>query len=150
MAIASCLVDTNILLRITRRADPQHKMVDTALLRLAGQGTALYYTHQNIAELWNAMTRPIERNGLGLSVVETEREVRAIEAGMNLLPDSEAVYHEWRRIVVNHSVSGVQVYDARLAAAMYVHDVSHILTLNVADFGRFNGLTALHPDNVGA
>jgi hypothetical protein len=34
-------------------------------------------------------------------------------------------------------VLGVQVHDARLAAAMYVHHVSHILTLNVADFNRF-------------
>ncbi len=41
MAIASCLVDTNILLRITRRSDPQHKVVDTALARLAGQGHSL-------------------------------------------------------------------------------------------------------------
>lgn len=150
MAIVSCLVDTNILLRVTRRSDPQHKIVDTALARLAGQGTTLYYTHQNIAELWNAMTRPVERNGLGLSVAETEREVRAIEAGMSLMPDNEAVYREWRRIVVKHGVSGVQVHDARLAAAMYVHDVSHILTLNVADFSRFDGLTALHPDSVKA
>src|SRR6266481_4743784 len=130
MAIASCLVDTNILLRITRRSDPQHRMVDTALARLAGQGTTLYYTHQNIAELWNAMTRPVSRNGLGLTVVEAEREVRAIEAGMSLLPDSEAVYREWRRIVVQYGVQGVQVHDARLAAVMYVHRVSHILTLN--------------------
>ena len=61
MAIASCLVDTNILLRITRRSDPQHKAVDTALARLAGQGTTLYYTHQNIAELWNTMARPVQR-----------------------------------------------------------------------------------------
>lgn len=150
MAIASCLVDTNILLRITRRSDPQHKLVDTALARLAGQGTTLHYTHQNIAEFWNAMTRPVERNGLGLSVGETEREVHAIEAGMSLLSDNEAVYREWRRIVLKHSVSGVQVYDARLAAAMYVHGVSHILTLNVADFGRFDGVTALHPDSVKA
>lgn len=150
MAIASCLVDTNILLRITRRSDPQHKLVDTALARLAGQGTTLYYTHQNIAELWNAMTRPIDRNGLGLSIAETEREVRVIEGGMVLLPDNEAVYREWRRIVVRYTVSGVQVHDARLAAAMYVHSVSHILTLNVADFSRFDGLTALHPDSVEA
>jgi hypothetical protein len=27
MAIASCLVDTNILLRISRRSDPQHKLL---------------------------------------------------------------------------------------------------------------------------
>lgn len=148
MAIASCLVDTNILLRITRRSDPQHKIVDTALARLAEQGTALRFTHQNIAELWNAMTRPVGRNGLGLTALETEREVRAIEVGMSLLPDSEAVYREWRRIVVQHSVSGVQVHDARLAAAMYVHGVSHILTLNVTDFSRFEGLTAVHPGSV--
>ena len=148
MAIASCLVDTNILLRMTRRSDPQHQLVDTALARLAFKGTILHYTHQNIAELWNAMTRPEERNGLGLTVAEAERQVRAIEAGMSFLPDGEAVYREWRRIVVQYGVLGVQVHDARLAAAMYVHSVSHILTLNVTDFERFSGLTAVHPGSI--
>lgn len=94
------------------------------------------------------MTRPVGRNGLGLTAAEAEREVRAIEAGMSLLPDSEAVYREWRRIVVQYSVSGVQVHDARLAAAMYVHGVSHILTPNVPDFSRFDGLSAVHPDSI--
>src|SRR5438445_11984716 len=148
MAIASCLVDTTILLRMTRRADPQHQLVDAALAQLAGQRSILHYTHQNIAELWNAMTRPLIRNGLGLTVAEAEREVRAIESGMSLLPDSEAVYREWRRIVVQHGVSGVQVHDARLAAAMYVHAVNHILTMNVTDFSRFKGLVAVHPDSI--
>jgi len=148
MAIASCLVDTNILLRMTRRSDPQHQLVDAALAQLAGQGTILHYTHQNIAELWNAMTRPLVRNGFGLTVGDAEREVRAIEAGMSFLPDSEGVYQEWRRIVVQYGVSGVQVHDARLAAAMYVHRVSHILTLNVSDFGRFGGLTVVHPSSI--
>ncbi|HKE32603.1 MAG TPA: PIN domain-containing protein [Candidatus Angelobacter sp.] len=145
MAVASCLIDTNILLRMSRRSDPQHRLVDTALERLALQGAILYYTHQNVAELWNAMTRPIVNNGFGLSVAEAEREVVAIESGMTFLPDSEAVYREWRRIIVRHSISGVQVHDARLAAAMYVHKVDHILTLNVSDFTRFAGLTPLHP-----
>src|SRR5258708_3776134 len=140
MAIDSCLVDTNILLRISRRSDPQHKLVDAALAQLAGQGTTLLYTHQNIAELWNAMTRPIIRNGLGLTVSDADLVVRTIEVGMTLLPDNDAVYREWRRIVVQYGVSGVQVHDARLAAAMYVHRVDHILTLNVSDFSRFTGL----------
>jgi predicted nucleic acid-binding protein len=148
MAIASCLVDTNVLLRVARRSDPHHQLVDTALARLAGEATALYYTHQNIAELWNVMTRPLARNGLGLTAEETDREVRAIEAGMSLLPDSEAVYHEWRRIVLRYGVSGIQVHDARLAAAMHVHRVSHILTLNVSDFSRFDGLIAVHPSSL--
>jgi len=148
MAIASCLVDTNVLLRITRRSDPQHELVDAALATLAGQGTLLYYTHQNIAEMWNVMTRPTARNGLGLTVIEAEDEVCAIEAGMSLLPDGEAVYREWRRIIVEKWVSGVQVHDARLAAAMHVHGVSCILTLNIADFGRFGNILALHPKSL--
>ena len=97
MAIVSCLVDTNILLRIARSSDPQHKLVDSALAKLALAGATLHFTHQNIAELWNAMTRPIARNGFGLTVIEAERQVRAIETGMILLPDNEAVYQEWRR-----------------------------------------------------
>jgi hypothetical protein len=121
-------------------------LVDTALTRLAEQGTTLFYAHQNIAELWNAMTRPIVRNGLGLTVADADLVVQGIEAGMSLLPDNDAVYREWRRIVVQYGVSGVQVHDARLAAAMYVHHVDHILTLNVADFSRFTGLTAVHPN----
>ena len=147
MALASCLVDTNVLLRATRRADPQHQVASTSLGRLANQGTLLYYTPQNIAELWNTMTRPAARNGLGLSAAEADREVRAIETGMILLPDNEAIYREWRRIIVQHGVLGVQVYDARLAASMIVHGVTSILTFNVADFSRFTGLTALHPSN---
>jgi predicted nucleic acid-binding protein len=148
MAIGSCLVDTNILLRMTRRSDPQHQLVDAALAQLAGQGTILHYTHQNIAELWNAMTRPTDRNGFGLAVADAEREVHAIEAGMIFLADNDAVYREWRRIVVQHSILGVQVHDARLAAAMYAHRVSHILTLNVSDFSRFNGLITVHPNSL--
>jgi predicted nucleic acid-binding protein len=94
------------------------------------------------------MTRPAERNGLGLSVAEAEREVLAIEAGISLLPENERVYREWRQIVVRYGVMGVQVHDARLAAAMYVHGIKHILTLNAADFSRFDDLTGLHPGSV--
>lgn len=125
MAAESCLVDTNILLRMTRRSDPQHKSIDTALAKLATRGTLLHYTHQNIAQLWNAITRPVLRNGFGLSVEDAEREVRAIEAGMVLLPDSEAVYHEWRRIVLQHSVLGVHASrscDARPSSEPHPYD----------------------------
>jgi predicted nucleic acid-binding protein len=148
MAIASCLVDTNILLRIARRSDPQHKLIDSALTKLSLAATTLHYTHQNIAELWNVMTRPAARNGFGLTAAEAESEVRVIESGMSFLADNEAVYREWRRIVVQHAVSGVQVHDARLVAVIRVHSVSHILTLNVEDFARYGGATAIHPRSV--
>ena len=148
MAISACLVDTNILLRAARRSDPQYPLVHSALTRLALQQSKLYYTHQNIAEMWNAMTRPVLNNGLGLSVSDAEREVLLIENAMLLLPDNESVYREWRRIVVQHAVSGVRVHDARLAATLCAHGVKHLLTLNVADFSRFTGVIPVHPSDV--
>src|SRR5258708_17650511 len=96
-------------------------LVDTALARLAGQGAILHYTHQNIAELWNAMTRPLNRNGFGFTVADAEREVQAIEAGMVLLREGEPVYREWRRIVVQHGVLGGREHDGRLCAPMHVY-----------------------------
>jgi predicted nucleic acid-binding protein len=44
-----------------------------------------------------------------------------------------------------HSIQGVRVHDARLAASMYVHGVGQLLTINVRDFKRFEGLRILNP-----
>lgn len=74
MALASCLVDTNILLRVASRSGAEHPVVDKALAQLAEQGTILHYTLQNMAEFWNVMTRPKARNGFEFSLAEAERE----------------------------------------------------------------------------
>jgi hypothetical protein len=64
------------------------------------------------------------------------------------LPDGPAVHAEWRRLVVAQSVSGVQVHDARLVALMHVHGLTNLLTINVGDFGRYSGISALHPQHI--
>jgi predicted nucleic acid-binding protein len=71
-----------------------------------------------------------------------------IERDFELLPDSRDVHDRWRRLLVAHDVKGVQVHDARLAASMYVHGVAQLLTVNVRDFQRFEGLRAIHPAEV--
>jgi predicted nucleic acid-binding protein len=148
MAIDSCLVDTNVLLRTVRFNDPQYLIIDSALTRLASAGATLYYTQQNIAEFWNVMTRPIARNGLGLTIDQAEREIKLIESEMKRLPESDAAYREWRRIVFENKVAGSQVHDARLVAAMHVHGLRHILTLNVGDFMRYSGIEVVHPAEI--
>jgi predicted nucleic acid-binding protein len=69
---------------------------------------------------------------------------------LRLLPDSLAVHQQWRKLIVTHHVRGVQVHDARLVAAMDVHDVRRILTFNEADFLRFSGIEVLHPRRLAA
>jgi hypothetical protein len=44
MVIDACLVDTNVLLRIPKRSDPNHPAMDRALSQLATQGTSLCIT----------------------------------------------------------------------------------------------------------
>jgi predicted nucleic acid-binding protein len=142
------LADTNILIRLVKLDHPEYPLVRGAVNALREQGIKLGYTLQNMAEFWNASTRPRERNGFGLTVEETEYNAQQIERSFAFLADGEAVYREWRRIVMQHRVSGVQVHDARLAAAMYAHGLTHILTFNGSDFSRFSGLTAIHPNLV--
>jgi predicted nucleic acid-binding protein len=66
---------------------------------------------------------------------------------LTLLPDSPAVYEEWKRLVITYAVSGAKVHDARLVAVMNVHGVRQILTFNTSDFARFE-IEALHPSAV--
>jgi predicted nucleic acid-binding protein len=85
----------------------------------------------------------VDRNGYGLSPQETDRLAKFFEEKLRLLPDSLAVHEEWRRLLVTHSVSGVQVHDARLVAAMRVHGVKRILTFNDKDFSRYTDVEAV-------
>ena len=148
MAETDWLLDTNILLRISKRDDPQFPVIDHALRRLAARGARLCFASQTLGEYWNACTRPLDRNGFGLSIAETERNARAIERNLLLLPETRGVHDRWRVLLVAHEVKGVQVHDARLAASMYVHGVEHLLTMNVRDFVRFKGIQATHPADV--
>jgi predicted nucleic acid-binding protein len=145
---AACLRDSNILLRISKSNDPQHAAISQALHALVGQGVRLCYTSQTLGEFWNASTRPLDKNGFGLSIVETDRLARVIERDFELLPDSREVHDRWRSLLVAHNIQGVQVHDARLAASMYVHGVGQMLTINVRDFRRFEGLRILHPSEL--
>ncbi len=145
MAFNAHLLDTNILLRLSRHDDPEQVHINTAIERLIVAGADLCYTPQNVVEFWNVFTRPRERNGFGLTTAEADRGAALIERQFTLLPDNERIYPEWRRLVVAYSISGTKVHDARLVAAMKVHAITHVLTLNTSDFARYSGITAVHP-----
>lgn len=51
---------------------------------------------------------------------------------------------------VQRSVSGANVHDARLVAAMNVNGLTSIVTFNVDDFQRYPGIRVLHPREVTA
>jgi len=144
----SVLIDTNVLLR---RAQPRHTANHTAVqcvAKLISRGTSVYFTPQNITEFWSVATRPADKNGLGLPQETVLAEIATIEELLTLLPDSPAIFPEWKRLVAQHRVVGAKVHDARLAAVANVYGVESILTFNVADFSRYAPLATLHPAEV--
>jgi predicted nucleic acid-binding protein len=143
------LVDTGVLLRLLDRNDAHHATIREALRQLRRAGESLVIGPQNIAELWNVSTRPASaRGGYGLTIEQVDLRVRIIERIFGVLADGPVAYDLWRRLVVTHRVSGVQVHDARLAALMRVHGVDHVLTLNPSDFTRYDFLVAVTPEHV--
>ncbi len=139
------LADTNILLRLAEPDNPDYAIVRGAVDKLVGRGEELCYAAQNLVEFWNVCTRPVAQNGFGLSTGETDERAKIIETEFRFLPDGERVHVEWRQLVVRYAVTGAKVHDARLVAAMLVHGVSNILTLNDRDFARYSGISAIHP-----
>jgi predicted nucleic acid-binding protein len=145
----SFLVDTNIFLRLTNKADPAHTLAVEALKTLRRRREILCFTPQVLAEFWSVCTRPPSaRGGFGLLPSEADRRARVIERYFRLLPDSVATYQEWRRLLVRHTVAGVKVHDARLIASMKVYGITHLLTFNAEDFTRYPDITVVTPQHV--
>ena len=140
----SILADTNILLRRTQPDHPGHLSAVESVAGLLAAGEAICFTLQNISEFWNVATRPVANNGLGFSVALALAEVEKIERFLTFLPDSQAVYVEWKQLVVRHGVLGSKVHDAKLVATMSIHGIRRILTFNIDDFRRYD-VDAIHP-----
>ena len=71
-------VDTNVLLRLSHRSHPLHNFLSECMLRLADRAVELCYASQNLGEFWNVSTRPTDRNGFGLSVLEAGRRFETV------------------------------------------------------------------------
>lgn len=125
-----------------------HPQAARALNTLLESDLEVCLSTQNLIEFWNVCTRPLERNGLGMTVEMADAELTRLEGVFTVLPDSPAIYAQWRRLVRVHGVMGVKVHDTRLVATMLVHGVTHILTFNTDDFRRFSEITAAHPSEI--
>ncbi len=141
------LVDSNMLLFSIQRDHPWHLESVKAIETLLGTELVCVLL-QNIAEFWNVCTRPADKNGLGLSPQETEERLKRLDPILTVLHDKPEVFEQWRKLVVQHAVKGVQAHDARIAAAMQVQGISRILTYNPRDFNRYTGITPVHPRDI--
>src|SRR5215203_5576901 len=132
------LFDTYIFLRLAEKNSSESRVILNAIRKIRTNNKTICYTPQILAEFWNVCTRPVSaRGGFGLSLAQTERKVNLIQKYFEILPDTLQTFTQWRRIVSDYAVSGIQVHDAKLVASMNVHKVEYLVTLNEKDFKRF-------------
>jgi predicted nucleic acid-binding protein len=142
------LVDTNILLRLVQKNSPMHLDTTNAIFMLKRQGKFLSITPQNLIEFWAVATRPIDKNGLGLSINQIVEETEKIKNIFLVYRDTHQIFTEWESLVIKYQVMGKQVHDTRLVAAMLTHNITHLLTFNVDDFKRFADIVVVDPRSV--
>ena len=144
------LVDTNILLRSLQTSNRQFSVTDQALDTLRHRQETLCIAPQNVIEFWVVATRPLDKNGLGMTPKRAATEIRVLLGLFRLLPYLPQVFETWQRIVLTQGISGKQGHDAHLVAMMQVHSITSILTFNTEDFIRFPGIQVLNPAEVNA
>jgi predicted nucleic acid-binding protein len=129
-------VDTNVLGRLANRSDAQHGVALHAAIELHRRGEILHLTPQVLIEFRSFATRPIVQNGLGLSPVDTEALAAGFENAFPLVEDTPDIDLAWKGVAAGLGIIGKQVHGARLVAVCHAHAITHLLTFNVADFGR--------------
>jgi predicted nucleic acid-binding protein len=139
------LVDSNVLIARVAPERVEHQTAIDSVSHLLASGEEFFVPPQNIAEFWRVAATPRERpGGLGLTAAEARLRRENIKRDFTLLHDAPALYDAWERLVDQHEVIGLAVFDARLVAAMQVHRLDRILTFNIPDFARY-GVTVLDP-----
>jgi predicted nucleic acid-binding protein len=142
------LLDTNILGRMAEAGHPQRQTAVDAYAALVGRGDTPCLVAQVLYEFWVIATRPLAANGLGFPSSQVAAEIARLEALYPVFADNPAIYIEWKKLVAANQVVGKSAHDARLAAVMVVHGITHILTFNPGHFSRFPGLTTIDPVSV--
>lgn len=144
----SYLVDTNVLLRLINSHDSQYTQAQNAIVRLLQQNVELNIVPQNLFEFWVVATRPVNVNGLGLTVEEATHEMALLKQLFAIKTSSPSVLTAWENLVVKYQVKGKQGHDARLVAAMITYKITYLLTFNVEDFTRFSEIVAVSPQTI--
>ena len=135
-------IDTNVLVYANWRRSRHHAVAVTLLGRMEATVAPLWINGQMMREYLAAVTRPQGTlSALPMSVAIDQ--VRFFAQRFWLAEDGPQVREQLLQLLTTHPVAGKQVHDANIVATMLVHGVTRLLTFNVGDFRRFDGLITI-------
>jgi predicted nucleic acid-binding protein len=138
-------LDTNVLLSATVESRPDHQTCRELLRSATDFGVHLVTVPQVFREYLAVATRPQASNGLGLEHEDALRNINAFRTRAHLLAEARESFTELLVLIERYRITGKQIHDANLVAAMRVHRVPTLITANVQDFRVFEGIRVLEP-----
>ena len=127
-------LDTNILLAMTDLGRPSHAAAVSAFEGLYDQGVHPAINGQVAREYLVVATRPVDRNGLGMTTADALDNLETFRARTIFLEETEDVADELAALLRARSIAGKRIHDANILATMRRHEVRILLTLNPSDF----------------
>ena len=136
MTGARTFVDTNILLRSVLTAMPEHALVDALVKRTIREGTELWISGQVIREFIVQATHP-RTLAQPLTIAQVAKQIETFKPLFRIADETAAVRDKLLELLQAYPTLGKQVHDANIVATMLAFDIDTLLTLNIADFKRY-------------
>ena len=135
--------DTNVLLSAVDRRRPLHSRAFRVLNEVPNQGVELCVSGQVLRECLVVSTRPVEANGLGLTLAAAVGNNRAFAERVTVLEETRGVASRLPQVAEAAGCSGKAIHDANIAATMLEHGVTRVVTANPQDLMRFDGVEVI-------
>jgi len=137
--------DTNIILRAYHDVFPQHKGVKATFDRLLADGSDLWISRQVIREYLVQVTHA-HTFTTPLTSEQAVQHVSNVLQTCQVVDENRSTTDALLMLLREYSVSGKQVHDANIVAVMLANGIDTLLTLNTADFRRYEDrITLLAP-----
>jgi predicted nucleic acid-binding protein len=144
MSVEQGIVDTNVPIYALDTAAPQH-VAARALLNAAREDSAtLFVTSQILCEFYSVMTNP-RRIARPREAAEAMTVLSEMLAFLHVLPVPVGTIDRLLDLLRRRPVTGSDVFDLHIVAAMQANGIGRIYTFNVTDFEAFPELSVVTP-----
>ena len=131
-------LDTNVLLTATDSSRTEHGEAIRLLNEAGGRGLHLAVSGQIFREYLAVATRPLDANGLGMTVGDAIANVNEFLRRAQSYDENEEVARRLRQLALTYDVHGKRLHDANIVATMVAHGIRTLVTQNAADFASFD------------
>jgi predicted nucleic acid-binding protein len=144
MSIEPGIIDTNVLIYALDADAPQHTASRTMLEAARDGSTTLYVTSQILCEFYSIVTNA-RRVSKPRTSADAVSAISGLLAFLQVLPIPAQTVEGWLSLLRRRPVTGGDVFDLQIVAAMRANDVQRIYTFNTDDFEVFSEISVVTP-----